>query len=80
MPVQLWETTLDPERRMLKQLVVEDAAEANHVFSALMGNRVSKCISRVIWFLATSESAVTIHLDWPDSGLSMFVTLLENVF
>ncbi|KAF3791460.1 DNA gyrase subunit [Nymphaea thermarum] len=40
MPAQLWETTLDPERRMLKQLVVEDAAEANHVFSALMGNKV----------------------------------------
>ncbi|CAL5340373.1 unnamed protein product [Camellia sinensis] len=40
MPLQLWETTLDPERRLLKQLVVEDAAEANVVFSSLMGARV----------------------------------------
>lgn len=29
MPSQLWETTMDPERRLLKQLMVEDAAEAN---------------------------------------------------
>ncbi|XP_050228146.1 DNA gyrase subunit B, chloroplastic/mitochondrial-like [Mercurialis annua] len=40
MPIQLWETTLDPERRLLKQLVIEDAAEANVVFSSLMGARV----------------------------------------
>jgi DNA gyrase subunit B len=40
MPIQLWETTMDPERRLLKQLVVEDAAEANVVFSSLMGSRV----------------------------------------
>ncbi|XP_042484832.1 DNA gyrase subunit B, chloroplastic/mitochondrial-like [Macadamia integrifolia] len=40
MPVQLWETTMDPERRLLKQLLVEDAAEANVVFSSLMGSRV----------------------------------------
>lgn len=41
MPAQLWETTMDPERRLLKQLKVEDAAEANVVFSSLMGTRVS---------------------------------------
>ncbi|XP_059462953.1 DNA gyrase subunit B, chloroplastic/mitochondrial-like [Corylus avellana] len=40
MPLQLWETTMDPEQRLLKQLVVEDAAEANVVFSSLMGSRV----------------------------------------
>ncbi|XP_077241573.1 DNA gyrase subunit B, chloroplastic/mitochondrial-like isoform X2 [Tasmannia lanceolata] len=40
MPLQLWETTMDPDRRLLKQLVVEDAAEANVVFSSLMGSRV----------------------------------------
>ncbi|KAK3163488.1 hypothetical protein QOZ80_1AG0004380 [Eleusine coracana subsp. coracana] len=40
MPAQLWETTMDPERRLLKQLRVEDAAEANVVFSSLMGARV----------------------------------------
>lgn len=42
MPVQLWETTLDPEQRLLKQLVIEDAAGANVVFSSLMGTRVSR--------------------------------------
>jgi DNA gyrase subunit B len=41
MPVQLWETTMDPERQLLKQLRVEDAAEASVVFSSLMGDRVS---------------------------------------
>ncbi|KAK7286683.1 hypothetical protein RJT34_21863 [Clitoria ternatea] len=40
MPIQLWETTMDPERRLLKQLKIEDAAEANIVFSSLMGTRV----------------------------------------
>ncbi|KAF0897895.1 hypothetical protein E2562_001607 [Oryza meyeriana var. granulata] len=40
MPAQLWETTMDPERRLLKQLKVEDAAEASVVFSSLMGTRV----------------------------------------
>ncbi|GAB2267130.1 hypothetical protein Dimus_002115 [Dionaea muscipula] len=40
MPLQLWETTMDPKRRLLKQLRVEDAAEANVVFSSLMGTRV----------------------------------------
>ncbi|XP_010932627.1 DNA gyrase subunit B, chloroplastic/mitochondrial [Elaeis guineensis] len=40
MPLQLWETTMDPERRLLKKLVVEDAVEANFVFSSLMGTRV----------------------------------------
>ncbi|CAF1935665.1 unnamed protein product [Brassica napus] len=40
MPEQLWETTMDPDTRILKQLVVDDAAETNVVFSSLMGARV----------------------------------------
>lgn len=40
MPAQLWETTMDPETRLLKQLTVEDAAQANVTFSSLMGARV----------------------------------------
>ncbi|KAL1192471.1 DNA gyrase subunit B [Cardamine amara subsp. amara] len=40
MPVQLWETTMNPDTRILKQLVVEDVAETNMVFSSLMGARV----------------------------------------
>lgn len=40
MPQQLWETTMDPAKRILKQLTVEDAAEASMIFSLLMGNQV----------------------------------------
>ncbi|KAG2242888.1 hypothetical protein Bca52824_095279, partial [Brassica carinata] len=40
MPEQLWETTMNPDTRILKQLVVDDAAETNMVFSSLMGARV----------------------------------------
>ena len=42
MPAQLWETTMNPDTRILKQLVVDDAAETNMVFSSLMGARVSQ--------------------------------------
>jgi DNA gyrase subunit B len=37
---QLWETTMDPERRTLKLVTLENAAEADRVFSMLMGDEV----------------------------------------
>jgi DNA gyrase subunit B len=37
---QLWETTMDPARRVLKKVLIEDAAEAEHIFSVLMGPAV----------------------------------------
>ena len=39
-PEQLWETTMDPENRILKQVQIDDAAEADRVFSMLMGEDV----------------------------------------
>lgn len=37
---QLWETTMDPSRRTLKRVTIESAADADHVFSMLMGDEV----------------------------------------
>ncbi len=37
---QLWETTLNPEHRVVKKVTVEDAAEADEVFNMLMGDEV----------------------------------------
>ncbi len=39
-PEQLWETTMDPERRILKKVTVEDTAVADEVFNMLMGEEV----------------------------------------
>ncbi|PKV62879.1 DNA topoisomerase (ATP-hydrolyzing) subunit B [Pontibacter ramchanderi] len=39
-PEQLWSTTMDPETRSLKQVTIESAAEADHLFSMLMGDEV----------------------------------------
>ncbi len=41
MPNQLWETTMDPEHRLLKQVTIVDAAEADRTFSILMGEQVA---------------------------------------
>jgi DNA gyrase subunit B len=39
-PEQLWETTMDPERRRMLQVRIEDSAEAERIFSILMGEPV----------------------------------------
>ncbi|PRY09718.1 DNA gyrase subunit B [Pontibacter ummariensis] len=39
-PEQLWNTTMDPGTRSLKQVTIESAAEADHLFSMLMGDEV----------------------------------------
>ena len=37
---ELWETTMDPERRILRRVRIDEAAEADRIFRILMGDQV----------------------------------------
>jgi DNA gyrase subunit B len=39
-PEQLWETTMNPKKRILLQVTIEDIVEANELFTVLMGEEV----------------------------------------
>ena len=39
-PHELWETTMDPERRTLRRIEMDDAVQADAIFNLLMGEKV----------------------------------------
>ncbi len=53
-PEELWETTMDPAQRVLKQVTIDDAADADRVFDILMGEDVS---SRKSFIQSNAKSA-----------------------
>jgi DNA gyrase subunit B len=57
-PDQLWETTMDPERRILQQVTIEDAEEADKTFDILMG----KLVEPRKLFIQTHAKAATLDV------------------
>lgn len=59
MPEQLWDTTLDPAKRMLRRLTLRDAVEAAQLFSLLMGSQVLP--GQPSWAQSCSAACVAHH-------------------
>ena len=55
---ELWETTMDPDRRILKQVNIEDAQEADKIFDILMGTDVPSRKS----FIQTNAQKATVDI------------------
>ena len=63
-PEQLWDTTMDPETRLMKQVTIDDAEDADHIFDVLMGAEVAPRKS----FIQTNAKSVK-NLDiWAERG------------
>jgi len=60
-PDQLWETTMNPEKRILLQVNVEDAKEADRIFDILMGKEV---LPRKKFILAHAKSVKNLWSKW----------------
>ena len=56
---ELWETTMDPERRTLRRITLEDARRADEIFSVLMGEQVEP---RKEWIEHNAKYAVNIDI------------------
>ena len=61
MPQQLWETTMNPETRMLKKVTAEDAAHADQVLRLLMGDSV---MPRKEFIAANAQDMTSADLDF----------------
>ncbi len=58
-PHELWETTMDPEKRTLRRITLEDAEKADHIFSVLMGEEVEP---RKEWIERNAQYAINIDI------------------
>ena len=58
-PHELWETTMDPERRSLRRITLEDAVRADAVFNVLMGEQVEP---RKEWIERNAKYAINIDI------------------
>ena len=58
-PHELWETTMDPEKRTLRRITLEDAVRADEIFTILMGEEVEP---RKQWIETNAKYAVNLDI------------------